>query len=657
MRSLQASTLLTSLWLAVLLAACAGNIAHVDSDPAIRRSLAMRTLEGTAYDSGEIYLERSQLGGRELLQVQARGLRGLRHLYLEIPLADPAEQLTNSELPELAELSPLSLSLTDNGNLQFGWTALADSYSGSGLLASFELAVPPDGQAPGRIASKVIPAVDDLARNARWNILSWNYANPGDYDQNGVVSIADLTPLGQNFLQSGPFDPGSALFMVDGDGNGEINLADISVIGQNFGNSVSGYELYASPDGNAYPDTASARLVASIGMDQAQGTATERRHFRLTDLDVRLADRYWVLPAGSASASGLTDPWEMQWHSQLLYSIPISGGYSTGGLALAKVGGIPCASWAGGENGADPYFARANDAVGADWQDPILVPQTGQPDSVSALLDLGGRPAVLLSSNTTDSTWLLKAGNADGTSWPESVLVMPATRSAGNVLEFNGGLHLLTGGLNIAYLSGSESPDPQSFLPEDPIASVYGWRGYSLGGQLALCFHSLGNQKLYYGLYDVAQGQVSMQSLVELDNGQELNWLVGSELYRGRPYVWMLKDNESRLVQMRNADGIGQVWNAPQDLSLPHEVNGSIRFFEAYGEMMCLKSGAGYQALYTLANDDAELEPGSWRELAMSFPQGNLIPYTRPVIIRGHPAILLLLEEPGSLDYYYARFY
>src|SRR5438552_196800 len=32
--------------------------------------------------------------------------------------------------------------------------------------------------------------------------LSWYYALPGDYDQNGEVNISDLTPLGVHFGQS-----------------------------------------------------------------------------------------------------------------------------------------------------------------------------------------------------------------------------------------------------------------------------------------------------------------------------------------------------------------------------------------------------------------------------------------------------------------------
>ncbi|MCH7471738.1 hypothetical protein IIA79_02160, partial [bacterium] len=77
-------------------------------------------------------------------------------------------------------------------------------------------------------------------------IFEWSYRNHGDYDQNGEVNIADLTPVGQNFgAMIG--DPGWAAAQVaDGDGNGEVNIADISPIGQNFLASVEGYVLQTS---------------------------------------------------------------------------------------------------------------------------------------------------------------------------------------------------------------------------------------------------------------------------------------------------------------------------------------------------------------------------------------------------------------------------
>ncbi|MEZ5337642.1 MAG: PQQ-binding-like beta-propeller repeat protein [bacterium] len=71
--------------------------------------------------------------------------------------------------------------------------------------------------------------------------VGWYYQNTGDYDQNGQVTISDLTPVGVGFqataASSGWFTKGAA----DGDHNGEVNLADITPIGVHFGNAVTGY--------------------------------------------------------------------------------------------------------------------------------------------------------------------------------------------------------------------------------------------------------------------------------------------------------------------------------------------------------------------------------------------------------------------------------
>ena len=91
------------------------------------------------------------------------------------------------------------------------------------------------------------------------SVLSWFYANTGDYDQNGQVTIADLTPIGQNFEESNPeggaWPAANLLAQVDGDSNGVINISDITPIGQNLQNSVlGGYNIYASEDEADVPD-------------------------------------------------------------------------------------------------------------------------------------------------------------------------------------------------------------------------------------------------------------------------------------------------------------------------------------------------------------------------------------------------------------------
>src|SRR5690606_35216820 len=94
-------------------------------------------------------------------------------------------------------------------------------------------------------------------------ISAVQYTNPGDYDQNGVVTIADLTPLGLHFGQTGPFASdvdviGIGSYPVespaDGDGHGEINRADLTASAPNVGNhTLGGYNIYASSNADDVP--------------------------------------------------------------------------------------------------------------------------------------------------------------------------------------------------------------------------------------------------------------------------------------------------------------------------------------------------------------------------------------------------------------------
>lgn len=84
-------------------------------------------------------------------------------------------------------------------------------------------------------------------------MLLWRGRHAGDYDLNGEVNIADLTPLGMLFGSSVVLDADGLpeqqgknewARQVDGDTNGEVNIADVTPIGVNFQSRHSGYRVY-----------------------------------------------------------------------------------------------------------------------------------------------------------------------------------------------------------------------------------------------------------------------------------------------------------------------------------------------------------------------------------------------------------------------------
>ncbi|MEZ5337561.1 MAG: hypothetical protein R3F46_04795 [bacterium] len=92
-----------------------------------------------------------------------------------------------------------------------------------------------------------VAGLEVLAHDGMYE-AGWPVRLKADYDQNGLVSISDLTPIAVFLGMSRPFTGWvlEAHKRIDGDGNGEINIADLTPIGQNFGNSVQAFRLERS---------------------------------------------------------------------------------------------------------------------------------------------------------------------------------------------------------------------------------------------------------------------------------------------------------------------------------------------------------------------------------------------------------------------------
>jgi len=69
--------------------------------------------------------------------------------------------------------------------------------------------------------------------------LSWNYTNVGDYNQDGIVNIMDITPLAVHFQE--PADSGNE--WIDGNGDTVINIMDITPLAANFLCDCAGYSI------------------------------------------------------------------------------------------------------------------------------------------------------------------------------------------------------------------------------------------------------------------------------------------------------------------------------------------------------------------------------------------------------------------------------
>jgi len=150
------------------------------------------------------------------------------------------------------------------------------------------------------------PDLDSAAAQLTWDAdaddLTWYYAHPGDYNQDGLITVNDITPLGVNFGAEGPFDLETSLSVVDGNSDGLITVNDITPIGQNFNKSIERYQAFHSanmedyPASNTAPNGAGATLLGTVQLKNNPLLANKRRLFTL-HLDNPPTSGYgWVRP-------------------------------------------------------------------------------------------------------------------------------------------------------------------------------------------------------------------------------------------------------------------------------------------------------------------------------------------------------------------------
>jgi hypothetical protein len=165
-----------------------------------------------------------------------------------------------------SESETVSLALTDVadyvpvGIAQITSSGVAPA-SGSGELATVYFAREPFAATRSASASpsgdhNAVTDLKIIQQETYTATLQWTEVNIGDYNNDGLVGVADLTPIGQNYnveveKSSDPLKVG----LADGNKDGFVTLNDISQIGQNFGNLLTGYKLYKDVDGtNPYSD-------------------------------------------------------------------------------------------------------------------------------------------------------------------------------------------------------------------------------------------------------------------------------------------------------------------------------------------------------------------------------------------------------------------
>lgn len=114
------------------------------------------------------------------------------------------------------------------------------------FLAAVSIAIGDESETSMQRKPANSSAVTDLIFDQTDNALFWTYKNSGDYDLNGLVEVADIIPIAENFLAKTGDGVGNDDLekWLDGNGNGEVGISDVTVIALNYLSRVDGYAVY-----------------------------------------------------------------------------------------------------------------------------------------------------------------------------------------------------------------------------------------------------------------------------------------------------------------------------------------------------------------------------------------------------------------------------
>jgi len=121
--------------------------------------------------------------------------------------------------------------------------------------------------------------------------LTWLLRSLGDYDLNGRVEIADITPMAIHYGEDTATHPEAT--HIDGSGNGTVGIEDITPIAMNYGVDVAAYRVEGSADmetgyvevGTSSIDTDAVEVVGGLRFTYDLGDAPAYEWYRVVPLD------------------------------------------------------------------------------------------------------------------------------------------------------------------------------------------------------------------------------------------------------------------------------------------------------------------------------------------------------------------------------------
>ncbi len=320
------ATLLTFALLA--LSACTGDTRRPESDSAgagFKLAALAQTQPGLGSAGFLMSPKRVDARGAELV-VRADAAQALRGASLELRFDARSFALANvSWNPQLVDPdSSLSLQLTDPqdpGRIELGFVQLnaleqpgfsgsaelcrisftpGDSRKAAGVDERATAGIGPDSSRSASTPPRNPGSAASVSLDAPGETLSWYYSLAGDYDQNGIVAVQDLSSVGIHYdpQHSGAYDPASIEAQVDGNRDGRISVQDLTPIGSNFQTRATGYNIYRSTEQGDYPaahDAADVQSpIANVNFPGADSAPGARLHWSVPLGPVAAGENFWV---------------------------------------------------------------------------------------------------------------------------------------------------------------------------------------------------------------------------------------------------------------------------------------------------------------------------------------------------------------------------
>ena len=213
--------------------------------------------------------------------VVGTGLDGAKAVYGRVSYDPAVVHLADWGLADgVAGDDQLVLCLDDSeaGIVEFGWV-LTDLTNRPGLdgdveLCTLDFAAGPAGLERNASTAVTFGPYNVITLEGEVNedgepVLTWMEIIGGDGNNNGLIEVADLTPVGVYYNQASTAS--SAAADADYDRNGLVTAADITVVGQQWGVSLGGYTILSGPSADSLTELEDFNRSAMFGDSPATG--------------------------------------------------------------------------------------------------------------------------------------------------------------------------------------------------------------------------------------------------------------------------------------------------------------------------------------------------------------------------------------------------